>query len=1329
MKNITSSLIFFVNGKKVVEDKADPHWTLLYYLRNKLSLCGTKLGCAEGGCGACTVMVSKYDHIKKSPIHISVNACLCPVVSLHGCAIITVEGIGNTKTRLHPVQELIAKNHGSQCGFCTPGIVMSVYAMLRSLEKTPDENDLKIALQGNLCRCTGYRPILEGLMTLTTCNKISNGCSLGNNCCMKTNTIENVNEDMSNSSEFLPNDPSQEPIFPPELVLTNEFDKEYLIFRGKKTTWYRPTSLLELLELKHKYPNARIIVGNTEVGVEIKFKNCQYPVMIQPNKVSELNIIKKCVKGLIVGAAVTIDKLENELKKLIDILPDYKIKIIKSIIEMIPWFASKQIRNVACIAGNIITGSPISDLNPIFLAARCQLKVQSKQNGIRFLKMDNTFFTGYRQNALHLDEVVINLFIPFTKKNTFFKSIKQSRRKEDDIALVNAAFYVEMSNNIIKDAEIVFGGMSATAVIAQKTKSLIINSEWSESLLDGVYLELLKDLPLTSNAPGGMVTYRKSLVLSLFFKFYLYVCNQLSSTMKDVQHLINDKNAITHISKYAQYYNIAANFPSSNDAVGKPLVHKSAIQQTTGEAVYCDDIPRRSDELYLAVKTSIHAYAKIISVDYTEALSQPGVVTIVDEKDLPGIRNMVGITPIKDDYIFAREKVVNIGQIICGLVAVDPIIAQEAVKLIHVQYEELKPIITIDEAIKSESYYDGRCIYLEKGCIDQGFKESNHSLNGTLRTGGQDHFYLETQCCIAIPINEHNEIEIISSTQSPNELQECISNCLDIPENRVVCKTKRLGGGFGGKETKAFTIAVPCAVAAVKTGKSVRCMLDRHEDMLITGGRNPFLCNYRVGFTEHGKIQVLDVSIYNNAGCSRDLSAATIDRCVSHLTNTYHIPHVRISGYICATNLPSNTAFRGFGAPQGMFFAESIIDHISKELNIDSNAVRAKNFFVNGHITHYNQLISNFTAKNCWDEVLERSKYTLKSNEIEKFNRMNRWKKRGIAGVPTMYGIGFSGGSKFLNQAGALLLVYIDGSVLLAHGGVEMGQGLHTKMIQVASRALDIPAESIHIKDTSTDKIANASPTAGSFSSDLNGMAVLNACEIVKARLEPIKKRNPGGSWAEWVKTAYFEKVNLCASGFYANHTIGTTTDQGTENNYLYYTSGAAVSVVEVDCLTGDHEVLSTDIVMDVGQSLNPAIDVGQIEGAFMQGYGLFTLEELVYSPKGMLYTRGPGTYKIPGFSDIPKQFTVSLLKSSTNPRAVYSSKAIGEPPLFLSASIFFAIKNAIYSAREDAGFTGYFRLDVPATVEKIRMSCKDNITEKLEKYETDVSDSWNIIV
>ncbi|XP_050420003.1 xanthine dehydrogenase isoform X2 [Adelges cooleyi] len=1315
MEKSTSILVFFVNGKKVVESKADPQWTLLYYLRNKLSLMGTKLGCAEGGCGACTVVISKYDRMNNQPLHLAVNACLCPVVSIHGCAVITVEGIGSTKTKLHPVQERMAASHGSQCGFCTPGIVMSIYAMLRALDRPPNDKDLEYALQGNLCRCTGYRPILQGLRTLMSEDYIiSNRCAMGELCCKKTKIFEDHPTDTFDASEFSPYDPTQEPIFPPELIINKRYDEEYLIFRGNKITWYRPTTLLELLELKNKFPKCRLIVGNTEVGVEVKFKNCQYPVMIQPTKIPELNVIQVSEKGLTVGAAVTIQKFETELSYLAMNMPDYKIQVVKALLDIIPWFASKQIRNVGCIAGNIVTGSPISDLNPILLAARCQLKVESLRNRQRLLTMDSLFFTGYRTNSILADEVVIDLFIPFTTKKTFFKAFKQSRRKEDDIALVNAAFYIEISENVVRDVEIVYGGMSATAIFANKSKSFLIGNQWSENILNEVYLKLLQDLPLAPNAPGGMVLYRKTLALR-------YAVDNLHDS---------------RVPKYAQYFQITPHSQSLDDPVGRPFVHASAKQQTTGEAIYCDDLPHLTGELFLAVKTSTHSHAKITTIDYSKALSHPGVITIVDEKDLPGDRNMVGVTPLKDDYVFAREKVFYFGQIICAVVAVDQLVAQEAVHLIRVEYEELRPIVTIEEAIEEQRFHNGRCSYWEKGSVEQGFKESKHSLKGTLRMGGQEHFYLETQSCMVIPSSEHNEIEVISSTQSLSELQGIVAHCLNIPANRVVCKTKRIGGGFGGKETRAFITTAPCAVAAIKTGKPIRCMLDRHEDMLITGGRHPFLCQYNVGFNGDGKILALDVTAYNNAGYSLDLSAETMERCVAHIANVYYVPNLKVSGYACATNLPSNTAFRGFGAPQGMYFAEAIVERITKEFEINPIAVRELNFFQDGQITHYNQMVPSFTVKHCWEEVIKRSKYESKLNEIERFNKKNRWKKRGISAIPTMYGIAYAGHSKFLNQAGVLLHVYLDGSVLLAHGGVEMGQGLHTKMIQVASRGLGIPPGMIHIKETSTDKVANMSPTAGSFSSDLNGMAVLddifqNACEVLNKRLEPYKKQNPNGSWKEWVNSAYFDKISLWAQGFYANNVVGSTTEQGTVNHYMYFTNGAVVSCVEIDCLTGDHEVLSTDIVMDVGQSLNPAIDVGQIEGAFMQGYGLFTLEELVYSPKGMLYTRGPGTYKIPGFADIPVEFTVSLLKGSDNPRAVYSSKAIGEPPLFLSASVYFAIKNAVYEARKDAGITGYFRLDPPATVEKIRMACQDHITNKLQLTDNveNIDCPWNTVV
>ncbi|XP_050537664.1 xanthine dehydrogenase/oxidase isoform X2 [Daktulosphaira vitifoliae] len=1242
MDNSSSVLVFYVNGKKVVELKAEPQWTLLYYLRTKLSLTGTKLGCAEGGCGACTVMISRYDRIKNQPIHMAVNACLCPVVSIHGCAVITVEGIGSTKKMLHPIQERIALSHGSQCGFCTPGIVMSVYAMLRSLAKIPNENDFEHALQGNLCRCTGYRPILQGLRTLMTEN-INNGyCLMGEQCCKKVKKIEEQSTDMIDSSKFTPYDSTQEPIFPPELIIDRKYDEEYLIFRGKTTIWYRPTTLCQLLELKNEFPNSRIIVGNTEIGIEVKFKNCQYPVMIQPIMIPELNIFNVSENGILVGAAVTIQKLENQLKFLVKHVSDYKMQIVKSLLEIIPRFASKQIRNVGCVAGNIITGSPISDLNPIFLAARCQLSVWSKHNGHRLLTMDCNFFTGYRKNCVLSDEVIVDIFIPFTKKHTFFKAFKQSRRKEDDIAIVNAAFYVEIVEKTIKDVEISFGGMSATTILAKNTKSILINRTWSENMLDDVYLKLIEEMPLALNAPGGMVSYRKTLALSLFFKFYQYVTEHLRS-----ENICKTKILLeTTTPKYAQYFHVDPNSHNSEDPVGKPFVHASAKQQTTGEAIYCDDLPHLADELFLAVKTSIRAHARITFVDYSKALLYPGVITIVDEKDLPGFRNMVGITPLKDDFIFARDKVFYYGQIICAVVAVNQMIAQEALCLINIEYEDLKPILTIEEAIEKELFHNGRCSYWEKGNIEEAFKNSKCLLQGVLRIGGQEHFYLETQCCMIIPFNEHDEIEVISSTQSLSELQGIVAHCLNIPANRVVCKTKRIGGGFGGKETRAFITTVPCAVAAIKTRKPIRCMLERHEDMLITGGRHPFLCRYKVGFNQDGKINVLEVVVYNNAGYSLDLSSETMERCVAHIANVYFVPNLKVSGYACKTNLPSNTAFRGFGAPQGMYFAEAIVERIATKLNINPNSIREINFFQNGQTTHYNQIVPSFTVKACWDEVTRKSKYATKFNEIEMFNKINRWKKRGISAIPTMYGIAYAGHGKFLNQAGVLLHIYLDGSVLLTHGGIEMGQGLHTKMIQIASKGLNISHNLIHIKETSTDKIANMSPTAGSFSSDLNGMAILNACEIINKRLEPYKKKKPNGTWKEWVNSAYFDKVCLWAQGYYANHVVGTTTEQGTVNYYMYFTNGAAVSVVEIDCLTGDH-------------------------------------------------------------------------------------KAIGEPPLFLSASVFFAIKNAIYAARKDSGIIEYFRLDPPATVEKIRMACQDHIIDKLKTEENvpKIDSVWNITI
>lgn len=497
-------------------------------MREKLRLCGTKLGCGEGGCGACTVMVSKIDRTNNSINNFAVNACLMPVCAAHGLAITTVEGIGSTKSKIHPVQERIAKSHGSQCGFCTPGFVMSMYSLLRNSPQ-PSMKDLEIAFQGNLCRCTGYRPIIEGYRTFTK----EYQCAMGEKCCknQKNNNVdENISDVLFEKNEFMPYDPSQEPIFPPELKLSSQLDETSLIFQSDRVKWLRPTTLSEILDLKSLYPHAKIITGNTEVGIEMKIKNMHYPVLISPVLVYEMTEIYVTNTGIHVGASVTLNDLDEFLKRQLKELPRYQTQIFVAISEMLQWFAGQQIRNVASIGGNLMTSSPISDLNPILLAANSELEVGSSDKGIRFLKMDEKFFTSYRKNTINPDELLIALNIPFTGKHQHFLAYKQAKRREDDIAIVNAAFNVLFNDNtnIVKDIKFAYGGMAPTTIMAKSVSKKLIGLEWNDFLVDEVSNHLRNEIPLAPSAPGGMIQYRRALTMSLFFKAYLEISDRLN---------------------------------------------------------------------------------------------------------------------------------------------------------------------------------------------------------------------------------------------------------------------------------------------------------------------------------------------------------------------------------------------------------------------------------------------------------------------------------------------------------------------------------------------------------------------------------------------------------------------------------------------------------------------------------------------------------------------------------------------------------------------------------------------------------------------------------
>nr|CAB3495496.1 unnamed protein product [Digitaria exilis] len=564
-----------------------------------------------------------------------------------------------------------------------------------------------------------------------------------------------------------------------------------------------------------------------------------------------------------------------------------------------------------------------------------------------------------------------------------------------------------------------------------------------------------------------------------------------------------------------------------------------------------------------------------------------------------------------------------------------------------------------------------------------------------------------------------------AANKAPQKHQKYVANVLGLPLSKVVCKTKRIGGGFGGKETRSAIFAAAVSVPSYCLRRPVKLVLDRDVDMISSGQRHSFLGRYKVGFTNDGKILALDLEIYNNGGNSLDLSLAVLERAMFHSENVYDIPNIRVSGQVCFTNFPSNTAFRGFGGPQGMLIAENWIHHMALELQRSPEHIKELNFHNDGTVLHYGQLLRNCRIGSVWDELKASCNFTEARKAVRSFNSKNRWRKRGIAMIPTKFGISFT--AKFMNQfdgltmqAGALVQVYTDGTVLVTHGGVEMGQGLHTKVAQVAASAFNIPLSSVFISETSTDKVPNASPTAASASSDLYGAAVLDACQQIKARMEPIASRETHNSFAELAQTCYMERVDLSAHGFYATPDIGFDWIDGKGTPFLYYTYGAAFAEVEIDTLTGDFHTRTVDIVMDLGFSINPAIDIGQIEGAFIQGLGWVALEELKWGDNnhkwirpGHLFTCGPGAYKIPSVNDIPLNFKVSLLKGAPNPKVIHSSKAVGEPPFFLGSAVLFAIKDAIFAARAEEGLLDWFPLDNPATPERIRMACVDSITKK----------------
>ncbi len=1263
---------FTLNGATVRVAGQKPTTTLLEFLRMS-GLTGAKRGCDEGDCGACTVAILDRD-VAGKPAYRAINSCIALLPMVAGREVVTVEGLANGASgtdsrlrqasggqapqagpvaeKLHPVQAALVEHSGSQCGYCTPGFAVSLFeGYYRDGCRTPAQiND---QLCGNLCRCTGYRAIRDAALAVYAATTPKRG-----------------------ADAFAAR--LQQPVDAPAAL-------EYAPPDG---TFFRPASLADVWALLAANPGARLVAGATEIGVEINKKFRKIPVLISTEAVPELTAITRTATdgGWRFGAAVTLTAIEEKVAS------EYP-----PLAKMLRVFASRQIRNRATVGGNLATASPIGDCAPVLLTLDASVVLAAAGAGRTVALAD--FFTGYRRTALAAGEIIREIILPpfapepgLTRRADF---IKVSHRQELDISIVAGAFLVDAdATGVVRHARIAYGGVAERTLRATRAEAALIGRTLSEAT--GEVAEILRNTFTPIDDVRSSASYRRGLVVSLWERFVHGDASVIHDGVADYQ----------------------ASEPWPVDDATRGLRHESAVGHVTGRARYVEDTALRRPMLTVWLVTATQARAKITRRDATKAREAAGVAAVLLAEDIPG-QNNTG--PVRhDEPLFARDEVQFHGQIVAAVVGESLEICRTAAALVEIAYETLEPVVGWRAAIARDSYHTAPHA-LRRGDCAAALTAAPQRFDGEIEFGGQEPGYLDTQAAWAEPA-EDDSVAVHSSTQHPAEIQAIVGEVLGLARSKVVVHSPRMGGAFGGKETQGNAFAAIVALAARKTGRPVRLQLDRDVDMAITGKRHPFHAKFSIGHDDEGRVCAAKVALVADGGWALDLSAAICDRALFHLDNAYYLPAVDFSGRVAKTNTTSHTAFRGFGGPQGMLVIEEIMDRVARRTGLPPEIVRERNLYHGTgetNRTHYGEDIGDHQVGTMWTAVQAGANFAERRKAVAEWNRTQPRVKRGLAVTPVKFGISFT--LSHYNQAGALVQVYQDGSVQVNHGGTEMGQGLHTKILGIAMRELGLPAECIRMMPTSTDKVPNTSATAASSGTDLNGAAVAAACATLRGRLAPVAAEllegrpeeivfQNGGvcaqarpeilvPFAKVCAAAYRERVSLSATGHH--HTPGLHWDWAKAEGrpFHYFAGGAAVAEVEIDGATGMHRVIRVDIVHDVGDSLNPGIDRGQIEGGFVQGMGWLTSEELKWDAQGRLLTHSASTYQIPAISDAPLAFKVTLLPRRGPAPAIHGSKAVGEPQRMLALSVREAIRVAVAAFGQSGGEV---RLASPATGEAI---------------------------
>eukprot|EP01039_Chlorochromonas_danica_P005925 gene5925-6523_t len=1286
-------LQFKLNGKNVEIVNPQPGELLAHYIREKAFLKGTKLGCEEGGCGACSVIVEKSNGQV-----VAANSCLRLLCLNDGMELTTVEGLGSIKTSLSEEQQQIVKYSATQCGFCTPGWVTAMHALREEADregKPLRKSDVDKKMDGNICRCTGYRPIMQAFHSLCSDSSVKNG-----HC----ESLEEVRACQDRFADIEDLQSCPKTTANAALALARSRGKSNrkqvknqasrpLRFHDPTSgqSYLRPVALDQLCAVLREHRSqyskhqVQLVAGNTSIGVS-KYLNTSgpyyqpdsYRILVDINQISEMQeqTFFPETGEIILGAALSVTEVISALHQHCH-GNDGEAIDHKSVFSVTAYHLHRvgntQLRNCATWAGNLMLFLQYrgfaSDIVLVLTAARATLKLCDNQGSISYMPIEN-FLTASWDEFLQKGLFIVALILrepSAVEGETIMETFKMARREHNAHAFVDVACHFTLQRDqrgvpICKSARIVLGAVAPQIFIAYRAEGVVQGQTLNAATLSAALSALQQDWTDAGGVNSELTSYAfiTSATPACLYRFFLRCFPK---------HLVpsNLQSVLTPWAKPSshgvEFYPIDRN-GNPLSPIGQAVSKIEAPIQATGEAVYPSDETLSANCLHAAIVFSTRAAVTLQALDASAALAIRGVVAMYTAADIPGANATGTGMPL---FVPVGELVPCAGAPLAVIVAESEELANRAAATVKVTYGS-----------------------------DAGLVMAPYRFSGRLSAAGQSHFYMEEAHAAVAKLVDGNKVNIVFGTQLPSDNAASIASILNVPSSQLEVYCARVGGGFGGKLTGGVVNAASAALCALKLNRPIRIFNPRTADMNMQGGREDWLADYEVGITADGKIQGLTYRFYLDAGAAYVDAVGGLFMGMYWADNAYYLPNYRADALLCYTNTPVRTSMRAPGVVQSTLITEMVIERIATELGIPVRTVQERNFIQNGELAICGQVITDSTLPQVWQKVMTRSQYDSRLQRIQAFNRDNLWRKRGLAAAPVKYGMGWSGYS-----AGVKLGVRTtDGRVFVTHSGVEIGQGINTKVAQAVASALGVDLSLVSIERTSTSAVVNGGPTGGSGTSEVTVQAALNACAKLNARIDPYRKGT-----AKKEKMSTDEWINFL-------HTVPTSISLNTEGWYSpqqnpngqffqYFVYAACVTEVELNVLSGEVHVLSCELVYDCGRSLNPTVDIGQIEGAIVMGIGYFFHEKVMYAEgTGILKTIGTWEYKPPMAQDIPSLLNVTLIANAYDKNSIMGSKATGEPPLIVANSAYFALKMAIGSARADAGKPGFFDLPVPCTVD-----------------------------